>query len=440
MKTICHSYINNCLVSVLLSLMACSDFVEVDPPRTDLMRSTVFGSSETANAAVLDIYFQMSSSGFASGDINSITLLAALSADEIVNGIKFDPSYKQFNDNVILPSNIRLLRLWTDMYNCIYKANAIIEGLSDSAIDEPTRTRLIGEARFARALCYFYLVNLFGDVPMVISTDYKENQNISRLSADQVYLQILSDAKAAQEALPNDFSASNDERIRGNKGAATALLSRIYLFTGDWAGAEMQATKVIEDPLYELSTLNGVFLKNSSEVILQLPPRFGTVPERSTFRSYNMAITSRLVSAFEAGDARKTAWLQLAPAGYYRPNKYQSGDGSSSEYSVVIRLAEVYLIRSEARIRQHNLSGALDDLNAIRLRAGLNTATVKTLSLAHSNMSAQLNYLPSGVTDGSTSSVQVASIRFWNLLSQIGNLTTRSTRSRQTNSKMTLPC
>ena len=107
--------------------------------------------------------------------------------------------------------------------------------------------QLTGEAKFMRAFCYFYLVNAFGDVPLITSTNYLVNETMPRAPAMEVYRQIIADLKGAKDLLANDYSYSNGEKVRPNKWVAIALLARAYLYTGDWVNAEAEATSVISN-------------------------------------------------------------------------------------------------------------------------------------------------------------------------------------------------
>ncbi|HTF30055.1 MAG TPA: RagB/SusD family nutrient uptake outer membrane protein, partial [Flavitalea sp.] len=316
---------------IFMVMFSCDDFVLIDPPRTDLTRQTVFTGNETADAAVADIYFQIGNDGFAGGSINSITLMTALSADELVNAISWDNNYQQVNDNAIIPANSLITFLWEDIYSCIYKCNAVLEGLDASdKVSQPAKQQLIGEAKFLRAFSHFYLVNLFGDVPLVLSTDYEINQNILRNSSANVYDQIVADLLDAQNSLPDDFSFSSGEKIRVNRVVATAFLARVYLYMQEWSNAEEQASKVIGDLRYSLKTnLNEVFLKNSSEAIFQFHPRFGYPGDLSTFIEYGFRLDQDLIDSFEAGDLRNSQW-NLNGTSY----KYNSPT-RNSEYSTV---------------------------------------------------------------------------------------------------------
>jgi hypothetical protein len=241
-----------CLVlSVVTIFSSCKKFVEIDPPRTELITPTVFATDETAKAAMNDVYIQMRNSfGFAGGGFVGISCLASLSADESVAYFQGDPAstqdYKEFSDNSLTPDNTWVLGLWTDLYNCIYKANAVLEGLTTSTgISAGTKKQLTGEAKFIRAFCHFYLTNLWGDVLLITTTDYRVNNTMPRSPKAQVYQQIIADLKDAQNLLPDDYSFSANARVRVNKSVATALLARAYLYTEDWVNAEMQASTLI---------------------------------------------------------------------------------------------------------------------------------------------------------------------------------------------------
>jgi len=380
------------LAFILIFILSCEDFVEVDPPRTDLTSSTVFLQDETANAAMLDIYYQLVSPGFASGSTRSITFLSSLSSDELIN-YNSDPDVDQFYSNNLSPTNFINSNLWSSMYSVIYKSNSILEGLNNSTtLSEDLKKQLLGEAKFMRAFCHFYLLNLFGDIPLITTTDYITNTNISRSESDEVYNQIINDLISAQQYLLDDYSFSDNNRNRVNKGAATALLSRVYLFHGDWANAEIQATSLINNSNYSLvSDLSQVFFVNSSESILQLTSRTNYPEDIFTFYIFsttpsNGALRPELVESFELGDMRRSIWIKNTSGTpvYFFPSKYQSF-AQLSEFTTIFRLAEQYLIRAEARAMQNNIVGnesAISDLNIIRNRAGLNNSNANDLSSA----------------------------------------------------------
>jgi hypothetical protein len=170
-----------------------------------------------------------------------------------------------------------------------------------------------------------------------------------------------------------------------DKWAAAALLARFYCYHQNWSQAEMFATKVItKDKFVLVTSLDSVFSATSRETIFQLatvlsnnssaegatfiPPGAGTIP---TFM-----LTDFLLTAFEPGDLRRVSWVKgvtVSGQTYYYPYKYRirTSQSAATEYNVVLRLAEQYLVRAEARAKQNNNTGAIEDINVIRSRAGL---------------------------------------------------------------------
>jgi hypothetical protein len=382
------------LTSIILILfISCKKFVEVGFPRTSLSSSAVFASDATATAAISGIYNQMSGTQSLATGFNSLSYVAGLSADELVNYQTGNLTYQQFFENSLTPSNSTLTsNIWGEPYQYIYKANAILEGLqSSSGITPALKSQLRGEALFIRAFAHFYLVNLFGDVPLVLTTDYRQNAIVQRVPKVRVYQQIKTDLKEAQNLLSMDYSFSQNERVRPNQWAATALLGRVYLYQQQWDSAELQTSRVINNTgIYSLTSLDSVFLANSSEAIWQLASPFGNTTDAQTFifsgNPPDAALRNTFVNEFETGDLRKQNWIGTSLSGtdtFYYPYKYKATVPSPiTEYSMVLRLAEQYLIRAEARAMQGKITGgnsAETDVNFIRNRAGLPNTIAATL-------------------------------------------------------------
>lgn len=315
---------------------------------------------------------------------NYTTLYAGMAADELYY---YSPSLRdEFVNNQITQANHNNLTqfFWEPAYKYIYSANLCIEQLNNSGSLSPQRKKsLIGESKFIRAFCYFYLTNLFGGVPLITTSDYRINATKPRSSQSDVYAQIISDLKDAQALLPYDYPTEG--RLRPNKYVVEAFLARVYLFNEDWANAEALSTDVINSGIYQLEpNLNDVFLKESKEAIWQLMPvnpSFNTYEGNAILPATNndqpkYLLTNTLLNAFEIGDQRKVNWVAsrvFASQTIYYPYKYKIYGNSAplTEYYMVLRLAEQYLIRSEARAHQDNIPGAQDDINIIRNRAGL---------------------------------------------------------------------
>jgi hypothetical protein len=379
------------IILLFVIQVSCEEFVTVETPITRIASPSVFTDDATAISAISGIYSEMTNSGgFISGGGQSITHLAGLSADEFVD---YTLTLENFEKNTLEVSTSTEIKnsLWDPGYKFIYYANSMIEGLEKStAITEATKKQLTGEAKFIRAFCHFYLVNLFGDVPVVTATDYRINNKAFRLPKSEVYNQIISDLLDAQNLLSDDYIYSEGERTRPNKWAASALLSRVYLFNEDWDNAEDLSTAVINNTAtYALTDLNNVFLMNSTEAIWQLSPSNPTINtnEAITFIPIDgpdfstptyVALTSTLLNSFESGDNRMITWVDsvhstITEETYFYPYKYKIYESSAPimEYYMMLRLAEQYLIRAEARARQDKIDEAIIDIDVIRQRAGL---------------------------------------------------------------------
>ncbi|WP_140939137.1 RagB/SusD family nutrient uptake outer membrane protein [Sphingobacterium lumbrici] len=399
---------------------SCNKFVEIPPPASTLSDASVFTSDATAIGAITGVYAGMSLDNVGNTSNNrgiaSLYLFGGLLADELTLFNIGNTTYLQFYTNNISPTTAPATFFWSQTYGQLYNLNAAVEKLNGSTSLSPAvKQQLLGEALFTRAFSYFYLVNLYGDVPLVISTDYNSNAVLGRTPKAQVWQQIIADLKQAQELLSANYLDANllistTERVRPTKWAATALLARAYLYYGNLTGeisnyvnAETQASLVIANTAqFSLQPLNNAFLKNNNEAIWQLQPVRSTVhpnkantgegaifvlpatgPNVISNPEYPVYLSDRLLNIFEPGDQRKVSWVASVAAGaneYHYANKYKVGlvAGTPTEYSTVLRLGEQYLIRAEARAEQGNVGGAATDLNAIRTRAGLGATAAAT--------------------------------------------------------------
>lgn len=376
-------------VSVLI--ISCDSFVEVDLPKSQLTTVSVFEDNATATAALSDIYSKIRDKGLLTGNNTGLSNQLGNYTDELVSyGTPTNPSLPFYN-NTLSPSTPALSELWNSTYNQIYAANSILEGVeSNKNISEEQIKKLQGEALFIRALLHSYLTGVFGQVPYIKITDYKENSKASKLSTEQVYDNAVQDLEKAIALLTTAYISS--ERIRPNRFVAKALLARVCLYKKLYAQAANEASAVINEiSLYNLETnVNNVFLASSKETIWQLK---SSATGRNTleasvfiFKSGPpplVALNNNLVTSFSDQDLRKNSWIKSVSNGtavWYHANKYkeQNPTAKSLEYSIVIRLAEQYLIRAEARARQGDLIGAKEDLNKIRNRAGLAGTNAQT--------------------------------------------------------------
>jgi len=385
----------------IFNLTSCKKLVEVPGPVTSLNSATVYSTDATAAAVLTGIYQQMSNNTFSQPGLTSMSFLPGLSSDELnlfpaISNTGFQLYYENALSATVTSYRIDF---WTGVYPVIFTANSAIEGLNSSTNLTPAvKQQLLGEAEFIRAFCYFYLVNLYGDVPLALSSDYTKNAVLARSAKALVYQQIIADLKDAQSKLSATYLDATllnttTARVRPTSWAATALLARTYLYTGDYTDAALQASSLISDSgLFGLSTLDNAFLVaglGNNEAIWQLQSvllGFNT-EDAVTFilpstgpanPNFPVSLSSPLVNAFEHGDQRRTHWIDsviVSGTIYYYAFKYKSAtlNAPVTEYNMVLRLGEQYLIRAEAEANGagNGISAAITDLNAIRNRAGL---------------------------------------------------------------------
>jgi hypothetical protein len=394
---------------ILLLSAGCKKFLQIPLPTDKISGTSAYTNDKSGAASINYILGNLTILGNFDG-ANGIGYLTGLYSDEIKNySLKFDPT--RFYQNAIAVNNTN--KVWVDFYNHIYNCNLAIEGLKNTTSVLPNRNQWIGEALVLRAYLYFNLVNLYGDVPLAITSDYRINNTLSRSPKADVYKQMISDLIEAQSLLSAEYrnasSSLTTERIRPNKLTATALLARVYLYTENWAKAEEQASILINDKAdFALPTLDQAFLSASKETIWAFAVEStsaekhnrdltlysfnvpAVIPPGETLSKYSSAIMSNsLFSAFEPGDQRLVKWSYtssnsvVAPAVadvYHLFSKYKS-TVNRVEDIVLFRLAEQYLIRAEARAKQNKLTGiggAKEDLDAVRIRAGLAGTTANT--------------------------------------------------------------
>lgn len=379
------------IISLLvISGYSCESFVEVNSPSGQLSTEEVFENKSTANAAISNIYASLRDSGMLTGNSVSITTKMGAYTDELnFYGISSGTTLNFYN-NTLLPTNPQVVSWWKTAYSQIYAANSVIQGVTASAtLVTSDKNQFIGEALFIRSLLHFYLLNLYGDVPYVTATDYKQNTTIGRSSTNLLYPKIIEDLQNSYSLLPESYLSA--DRTRANKAVVMALLARVYLYSRAWAEAANAASYILNNTgTYKWENdLSKIFLKGSTVTIWQYKP--GVEGQNSaeggsmillTGPPADVALNPNFVNAFEIGDQRKQKWIGSVSKGtstWYFAAKYKVKlkTATSTEYSIILRLAEQYLIRAEARAQQGDLIGAKEDLNKIRQNAGLgNTPAV----------------------------------------------------------------
>ena len=373
-------YLFFCIGGLLLA--ACEDLIDVDYPTNQLGAAQVFENVQTANSALAYLHVMVRNhSVMAGGSFTGMGTLGGVYTDEL------DCYYPDQNGNLDIyqnqqqETNTVIASVWSNSYQQIYYANAVIYGVEQSAtLSGDDKNRIKGEALLVRSLIYFYLQQLFGDIPYTTSLDYEYNRTIGKTEAAVLLEQLEADVTDVVALLEDDYR--DTERIYPNRKAAQLLLARIYLTREEWLLAEQTAKNILQSPLYQYETdINEVFHKSGNHILWQLKPQNSGDATSEANHYYfansaphNFALRQYLVDAFAGNDLRKQAWIATVTVNdqtWYRPYKYKNRENNTNEYSIVFRLEEVYFIMAEALARQNKVDEAIPYLNASRERAGL---------------------------------------------------------------------
>lgn len=372
------------LLFIGLSALGCKKLIETGDPKNQLTTDKVFADSTSATAALGNLYAQ-----FERGFEPNFTANIGLYTDEL-NVTSTGTNESEFLQSRLSVTNSTNLGLWQILYAIIYGCNDLLEKTKSSPEFPVSKvTQLTSEARFLRAYAYFYLVNLYGRVPLLLSTNAKSNRQAAQNDQAEVYQQIITDLQAAKQGLTEVYLGPG--KTRANKWAAGAMLARVYLNQKNWAAAENEASQVIGSGLYlPLDPVADVFKSGSKETILQFWTQQGFISSSANLSPTSdtslpaYPITDVLYTSFEAADARKANWTGTSivttagvPETYHYSAKYKNKEAGSGspEYLMALRLSEQYLIRAEALAWLGQLPDANEDLNVIRHRAGLLNTT-----------------------------------------------------------------
>lgn len=367
------------LIAALFIAASCEKLIEVDIPNNQIDRETVFKDVQTANAALAAMYADiMKGSPIAGGNLE--TYLSAYT-DELDNYTTVASDSRDIFMNQQIDTNSLIYNVWSSAYKHIYSSNSIMEGVAGStSIAASDKNYLRGEALLVRTIMFFYLNQLYGDIPYPESTDYKINNTISKTSSAQVLSYMERDLLEASALLKDDYRDA--ERIYPNRMVAKLLLAKVYMGKQEWNKAENTLKEIIQSPLYQMENdISKVFQKNGKHVIWQLKPHNNqSLTQASIYYFTNAlpstyALTEGLVNSFSDNDLRRQKWITPVVYNgktYYRAEKYKNRGGNNmTEYSIVFRLEEAYLLLAEVLGQEDKISEALPYVNATRQRSQL---------------------------------------------------------------------
>jgi len=405
-------------IVALAGLTACSSLLE-ETPQSFISPQQFYKTSADATAAVNAIYYHYASN--ADGNQPIYNSLLNTGMDFLTDDLDAGPGSPNNDVRTLavlthISANLRVKEIWQQHYASINKANVALARIPDITMDTKLKNKLLGEAYFLRALNYFNLVRLYGDVPLLLTDQTQEaveDLEVARTPATDVYAQIVSDLKTSSALFK---AGTTPEAGRATEGAAKALLSKVYLTKRDWANSILYADSVINGSFgYDLfSDYSQVFLpayKNGKEHIFSIqfkngvqtnqvlsrdiktgvPGLKGTYGDQVRFYTVGSDSYFSVFKLFPAGDKRKyvsfatkyvsptngKTYITLNAPGDSVPfiNKYWDPNYASTNVSeansTVLRFAEVLLIRAEAENELNGPANAYATINRVRKRAGL---------------------------------------------------------------------
>lgn len=360
-------------------LMLSCDILEPEPQQS-LDADTALANEASARGILLGTYSLMQ-------DIDYYGLQYPLNSDLLADNAVFEgffDSQLELDQLAVPITNLWITEAWPDIYVVISSANLLITGIDDIEEDsfaDEDRDAIVGEALAVRALAYFDLLRYFGEyydtastfgVPLILEpvpdNDFTQIPDLARSSVSEVYDQIISDLDTAIS-----LTEGSSDSGTMNYWAALSLRARVNLYRGAYDQAFADADQVITDGPFILEpNLDDVFFTTeaSGESIFEVEFNEQDQSDYNTylFRRDEYNVDASLLESFEEGDVRATYFT--VERGRDRSTKYL--DNTNANNMKVFRLAELYLIRSEASVfAGNNPDAGTDDLNIIRNRAGL---------------------------------------------------------------------
>ncbi|HEY4148065.1 MAG TPA: RagB/SusD family nutrient uptake outer membrane protein [Chitinophagaceae bacterium] len=388
------------LGSVLIAALAgsCKKSDLFLPPTSSISQTDAFSTADRIEKSSVGMYDALQNANFFSGRILIYSDIRGLDAipNTYFGNMGFYSTTSSSDGTVALA--------WQGGYRTIYQANLFLQGFTPNAslVTAAKAAQYVGEAKFIRSLCYFYLVNLWAQpynftadashlgVPLVLtaSTDpFAASNQLPRSTVKQVYDQMESDLLDAESKLPLGDQAPDafTKVARATKGAARALLMRLYLYEGNWAKANQYADVLINSTLYSMNSnpitaFRPPYTSNESIFSVAMSGADNPNTNNSIGEHYNprargdIAISSDYVALMDitidkrfinvGGDS-----LVEKFNGAYWTRKYE---GITTDYVPVFRYPEVILTKAEALAQQAAAPDptAVTLLNSIRTRAG----------------------------------------------------------------------
>jgi len=381
-----------CLTFFLLT--ACNDNLDIQPQQA-ISTEVALSTEQGVKTALIGAYDLLTMAPTFTGDVILNSELLIDSENLFWTGFSNDLS--QIFDKQIVVNSSAIEKFWENGYRTINQVNSILAAIE--VVNENERQAVAGEARFLRGMIYFDLINMFGKswndgdaasnlgVPIVSlpSEQTLVDPIVPRNTVAEIYQFIIEDLLFAKENLPNQ----ND--VFATNFAASALLSRVYLMQEKYDLAAAEVDRIIASEVFTLlPDLDQVFnqSENTPETIFAVQVTSQDRVNRMSFFYTGeieggggfIGITDEHLTKYETGDKRSALFYLDEQNGIRRTSKWKIKDSNDGN-AAFLRLAEMYLTRAESRFRIGNISGALEDLNIIRNRAGLSDLSANEITL-----------------------------------------------------------
>lgn len=391
---------------VLLTLSSCGKgFVDLKPV-SSITTGNFYQTEEDFKNAINGAYNSLRAGGNYGGDSYVFGEVRSDNSIPVASGSVTDQD--EFDRFYIRTTNPYINSRWSNSYSAIARCNAILDRIVPITMNQALKDRIIGEAKFLRALYYFNLVITFGDVPLVLKeiTNPDEGYEYGRTPKADVYAQIEKDLTEATAALSDAYTGADVGRA--TKGAARAILGRVLLTEKKYGPAAEQLKAVIDAKRYDLVPVYADFFKvnnkNNIEAIFDVQYKSGGIGQGNSWpnsfapqNSGNAVImfggggnntpSDDLVNDYEPGDLRKAATIATSyvnASGATIPGNFVKKyfdvpaiNNDNGNNIPVVRYADVILMYAECLNEAAYVAGgdAFIYLNKVRKRAGIDTLT-----------------------------------------------------------------
>jgi starch-binding outer membrane protein, SusD/RagB family len=368
-----------------LLFTSCSKFLDVQP-RDSVSDESTITDKASAQTAVRGVYRALGADNYYGYLFQTIGYLSG----DNVQWTGSQSVIQQFILHDVKADNTNIANVWAAIYATINRANQVIDklpGVQDATFTEADRNVLLGEAYFVRALAYFDLARTWGGAQLILkpTVNIDDTKGVERSTLEATYAQVLADLQTAEPLL-----TETTNRYRATRKTVWAFLARFYLYQKNYAQAESYASRLIGDAAnYSLIKPYSAFFAGgataTAESVLELSytaanpnthRNFWQPPANGGTRQWAPSATLISLLTNEATGGNRSAAVAITNQGLWYGNFYYRSPATDPAF--LFRIAEQYLIRAEARAQENNLTGALEDLNAVRGRAGLPNSSAAT--------------------------------------------------------------